>query len=113
MPDTLPHDSITPFGHPKKTKKEQVEEMFNSIAGKYDKVNHILSAGIDRAWRKKAILQLQADKPERILDVATGTGDMAIMAQRVLNPQKVIGIDISDQMLELGRKKIEKEGLNS
>jgi len=113
MANSLPHDTITPFDDPKKPKKEQIAEMFDNIAGCYDRLNHVLSAGIDVNWRKKAINHLQEDKPERILDVATGTGDMAIMACELLKPQKIVGIDISEQMLELGRKKVEKEGLAS
>ena len=111
MPKTLPHDSITPFDDSRKTKKAQITDMFNSIAGSYDRLNRMLSAGIDVGWRKKAINQLKKDKPKQILDVATGTADMAIIASRLLRPEKVIGIDISEQMLDLGRKKVEKEGL--
>lgn len=113
MAKSLPHDNITPFGHSNKTKKEQIAQMFDNIAGCYDRLNRVLSGGIDISWRKKAIRQLQQDRPERILDVATGTGDMAIIAYGLLKPQKIIGIDISEQMLELGRKKVEKEGLTS
>ena len=113
MANSLPHDRITPFNDPKKTKKEQVAEMFNDLASRYDLINRMLSAGIDANWRKKAIQQLKKDKPKQILDVATGTADMAIIACRLLKPEKIIAIDISEQMLDLGRKKIEKEGLNS
>jgi len=113
MSNSLPHDSITPFDDSKKTKKEQIAEMFNNIASCYDRLNRVLSAGIDVSWRKKAISQLRNDRPGQILDVATGTGDMAIIAYRLLRSEKIIGIDISDQMLDLGRKKIEKEGLTS
>ncbi|HSU27327.1 MAG TPA: bifunctional demethylmenaquinone methyltransferase/2-methoxy-6-polyprenyl-1,4-benzoquinol methylase UbiE [Chitinophagaceae bacterium] len=108
-----PHDQITPFKDSGKTKKEQVREMFDSIAGRYDKMNRILSARADIAWRKKAIRLLKKDHPRIILDVATGTADMAIMACRLLQPDKVIGIDLSPQMIELGRKKVEKEGLGN
>ena len=111
MSEALPHDHINPFHDSDKTKKEQVADMFNKIAGKYDKMNRVLSARTDVGWRKKAILQLKKDKPRHILDVATGTGDMAIMACKLLNPEQVTGIDISEGMLELGRKKIEKEEL--
>src|SRR4029079_292883 len=89
----------------------QVAEMFDSIAYRYDFLNRFLSVGIDIQWRKKAIRQLIDNKPQRILDVATGTADLAIMAARILQPQQVIGIDISEGMLALGRKKLEKEGL--
>ncbi|HEV8286252.1 MAG TPA: bifunctional demethylmenaquinone methyltransferase/2-methoxy-6-polyprenyl-1,4-benzoquinol methylase UbiE [Chitinophagaceae bacterium] len=111
MADSLPHDSITPFADSTKTKKEQIAQMFNNIAGCYDRLNRVLSAGADINWRKKAISQLKKDSPKLILDVATGTADMAIIAYHLLKPQKIIGIDISEQMLELGRKKVEKEGL--
>ncbi len=88
-------------------------EMFDRVARRYDVMNRVLSAGIDIKWRKKAILQLKTDKPRRILDVATGTCDMAIMSYRLLGPEKITGIDISEEMLNVGRKKIEKEGLTS
>lgn len=111
MPNHLPHDNITPFDDPGKTKKEQVAEMFDSIAGCYDRLNRVLSAGIDRGWRKKAIRLLKSDQPQQILDVASGTADMALIAYNLLKPKLIVGIDISAEMLELGRKKIEKEGL--
>ena len=113
MNEPLPHDHIRPEISPGKSKKQQVEEMFNTIAGRYDFMNRFLSVGADRGWRKKAILQLKKDNPKHILDVATGTADMAIMACRQLNPEKVTGIDLSAEMLELGRKKVEKEGLTN
>ena len=111
MSTTLPHDSIIPFQDSKQSKKEQVELMFDNIAPKYDTINRVLSARIDIGWRKKAIGMLKKYKPEKILDVATGTGDMAIMASKILNPEKITGIDISSGMLEIGLKKVEKEGL--
>ena len=110
MANSLPHDSLTPFNDSKKTKKEQVAEMFDNLAGCYDRVNRTLSAGIDVGWRKKAIRQLKNEQPRQILDVATGTADMAILACKLLKPVKITGIDISEQMLEIGRKKVEKEG---
>jgi len=113
MSNSLPHNSITPFRDSGKTKKEQITEMFNNIASSYDRLNRVLSAGIDVSWRKRAINQLKKDKPQQILDVATGTGDMAIIACRLLKPGKIIGIDISEQMLQLGRKKVEKECLTN
>jgi len=111
MSTPLPHDHITPFKDSEKNKKEQVTEMFDKIAGQYDHLNRFLSARIDISWRKKAIRKLKAANPQEILDVATGTADMAIMACRILNPRKIEGIDISVNMLDMGRKKIEKEGL--
>ncbi|MBC7948765.1 MAG: bifunctional demethylmenaquinone methyltransferase/2-methoxy-6-polyprenyl-1,4-benzoquinol methylase UbiE [Chitinophagaceae bacterium] len=111
MTNPLPHDHIIPFKESGKSKKEQVAEMFDRIAGGYDRMNRFLSARTDVGWRKKAIRRLKKDDPKTILDIATGTGDMAIMACKLLNPDKVVGIDISDQMLEVGRKKVDKEGL--
>jgi demethylmenaquinone methyltransferase/2-methoxy-6-polyprenyl-1,4-benzoquinol methylase len=101
----FPHDSIKPFDTRGK-KKDQVSEMFDGIAGKYDFMNRFLSAGIDRSWRKKAIKEIRKDKPGYILDIATGTGDMAIRAAKMINPRKITGIDISEGMLTLGRKKV-------
>ncbi|MEO8171933.1 MAG: bifunctional demethylmenaquinone methyltransferase/2-methoxy-6-polyprenyl-1,4-benzoquinol methylase UbiE, partial [Sediminibacterium sp.] len=105
------HDEVMPYQHSQLDKKEQVADMFNSIAYRYDFMNRFLSAGIDVWWRKKAISQLKSLSPKKILDVATGTGDVAILTHRMLQPQKITGIDISEGMLELGRKKIEKLGL--
>lgn len=85
--------------------------MFNNISRHYDFLNHFLSLGIDRLWRKKAIGLLAPQKPRLMLDVATGTGDFAIQAL-VLNPEKVVGVDISEGMLEAGRKKLQKRGLS-
>jgi demethylmenaquinone methyltransferase/2-methoxy-6-polyprenyl-1,4-benzoquinol methylase len=111
MSESLPHDDIVPFKGSGLKKKEQVAEMFNRIADRYDFMNRFLSARIDVSWRKKAIRKLKKYDPKKILDVATGTADMAIMACTLLKPEKIIGIDISDQMLEIGKKKVEKEGL--
>jgi len=111
MSNPLPHDHIIPFKESGKSKKEQVAEMFDSIAGRYDSINRFLSARTDIGWRKKAIRLLKKDNPKRILDVATGTADMAILASKMLKPEKVTGIDISEGMLDLGRKKVEKENL--
>lgn len=108
-----PHDHIIPFQESEKTKKEQVAEMFDHIAGKYDFMNRFLSARTDVAWRKKAINLLKKYNPQHILDIATGTGDMAIRACNMLSPQQVTGVDISTQMLEEGKKKIAKLGLTS
>ncbi|HMB93180.1 MAG TPA: bifunctional demethylmenaquinone methyltransferase/2-methoxy-6-polyprenyl-1,4-benzoquinol methylase UbiE [Rhodothermales bacterium] len=91
-------------------KKEQVEAMFDAIAPRYDLLNRVLSLGIDQRWRKKAIAMLADEQPERILDVATGTADLAIQAM-TLEPKKVVGVDIAEEMLAIGREKIEKLGL--
>jgi demethylmenaquinone methyltransferase/2-methoxy-6-polyprenyl-1,4-benzoquinol methylase len=94
-----------------RSKKEEVAEMFNNIAVKYDFLNHFLSLGIDRIWRYKAINELKEIKPKRILDLATGTGDFAIAALR-LNPEKIVGMDISAGMLEVGKIKMTKKKYN-
>lgn len=95
-----------------KARREKVEQMFDSIAGRYDFLNHFLSLGTDRWWRRRAINIIGKNiQPGRILDVATGTGDLAI-ASLSLNPVRVTGIDISDRMLELGRKKISEMHLD-
>lgn len=99
---------VTPYKDTLKSKKEQVAEMFDNIAPKYDMLNHILSFGIDKLWRRKAINILKKNNPKIILDVATGTGDFAIAACRI-KPSKIIGIDISKEMLLKGRKKIKKK----
>lgn len=111
MSTSLPHDHITPFAESAKTKKEQVAEMFDGIAGRYDFMNRFLSLRIDVLWRKKAIGFFKKDQPRVILDVATGTADMAIRASKMLSPDRIEGIDISPNMLAIGQKKIEKEGL--
>ena len=90
-------------------KKNEVEAMFDAIAPRYDLLNRVLSFGIDQLWRKRAVAMLQQDRPRRILDVATGTADLAIEALR-LHPQKVVGVDLSEEMLERGRHKIRKLG---
>lgn len=111
MSQSLPHDHIIPFKGSEQGKKEQVAYMFDKIAGKYDAMNRFLSARTDIGWRKKAIRKLKKDNPRQLLDVATGTADMAIMAYKMLKPDRIIGIDISRGMLELGSKKVEKEQL--
>ncbi|MBL4655212.1 MAG: bifunctional demethylmenaquinone methyltransferase/2-methoxy-6-polyprenyl-1,4-benzoquinol methylase UbiE [Bacteroidia bacterium] len=102
--------SITPYKDLSTSKKQQVEAMFDNIAPKYDLINHVLSCGIDILWRKKVIGLLKKYNPKYILDVATGTGDFAIEAVN-LNPTKVNGIDISEEMLAVGKEKIQKKGL--
>jgi len=109
--DTNPAAKILPDSASALAKKDQVAEMFNNIAGKYDFLNHFLSMGIDKGWRKKAIASLGDVQPKSILDVATGTGDMAIAAAGTLGPDRVEGIDIADLMLEVGRKKIAERKL--
>ena len=95
-------ESIKPYSEGGKT--AQVEQMFNNIAPNYDMLNHRLSWNIDKGWRKQAIKQLVPYKPQTVLDIATGTGDFAIMAAEMLKPQRLTGIDISEGMMEIGRK---------
>ena len=90
--------------------KEKVRTMFNEISGRYDFLNHFLSFGIDHWWRRKFVRVLAKKNPKLILDVATGTGDLAI-AMMALSPEKITGIDIAAQMLEIGKQKIEKKKL--
>lgn len=104
-------EEIVPFGTDEK-KSVQVEQMFDEIAEHYDELNHTLSMGIDRSWRKKGILSLKDLNPKKILDIATGTGDLAIDAYYRLQPDQILGIDISERMMEVGRQKVEKLGLS-
>jgi len=104
-------DNITPYKDSNLGKKEQVAQMFDSISGGYDNLNRVISFGIDVKWRKK-VLQLIAEKnPNNILDIATGTGDMAILLTKTI-AAKIVGIDISEGMLEVGRKKIADQHLS-
>ena len=100
---------IKPYGEGEKAK--QVEQMFDNIAPSYDKLNHRLSWNIDKGWRRKAIKQLAPYEPKTLLDIATGTGDFAILAAEMLRPDKLIGADISEGMMEIGRKKVREKGL--
>ena len=106
-----PAAKIVPDTGSNLSKKEQVADMFNNIAGKYDFLNHFFSLGIDKGWRKKAIASIAEINPKTILDVATGTGDLAIAAAK-LDPGTITGIDIASQMLEIGRQKIKQAGLD-
>jgi demethylmenaquinone methyltransferase/2-methoxy-6-polyprenyl-1,4-benzoquinol methylase len=102
------HDKVVPFKDSGLGKKRQVEAMFDNIAFRYDFLNRFLSGGVDLYWRKRAIRKLLDLHPRRILDVATGTADMAILMSRSLAPEKITGIDISGGMLEIGRQKISR-----
>ncbi len=104
-------EQINPYHEGEKAK--QVEQMFDNIAPTYDKLNHRLSWDIDRGWRRKAILQLAPHKPHDLLDIATGTGDFAILAAEMLHPKRLIGSDISEGMMEIGRQKVKERGLDS
>ena len=92
-------------------KGEQVEKMFDNIASRYDTLNHWMSFDIDKRWRKRAIMQLGEHSPKEILDIATGTGDFAIMTAKMLHPRRLVGADISEGMMDVGRKKVMAEGL--
>lgn len=87
-------------------KVEQVEAMFDGIAPTYDFLNHALSMGIDRGWRRKAVETLDKYAPKRVLDIATGTGDFAILLGKMLKPEHIIGADISEGMMEVARRKV-------
>jgi demethylmenaquinone methyltransferase/2-methoxy-6-polyprenyl-1,4-benzoquinol methylase len=101
---------VVPYKDQSKSKKEQVANMFNTISPQYDFLNHLLSGGIDIIWRKKAIKLLQNKGIKTMLDIATGTGDFAIEALKI-NPEKIVGVDISEGMLSFGQEKIKKMGL--
>ena len=104
-------ETIKPYNEGDKA--AQVEQMFDNIAPAYDTLNHRLSWNIDRGWRRKAIRQLAPFHPQTILDIATGTGDFAILAAELLKPQRLIGADISEGMMEIGRHKVQEKGMQN
>lgn len=106
-----PQENVKPYNAEEK-KSIQVERMFNHIAPTYDGLNHLLSLGIDKAWRRKAIRWLEQFHPRRITDIATGTGDFAILACKMLHPNMLVGIDISAGMMQIGKEKARKAGLD-
>jgi len=105
-------EKIVPYESNAASKSVQIERMFDEIAGQYDFLNHTLSLGIDKYWRRKGILALKDYVPQTLLDVATGTGDLALDAYHLLKPEKILGIDISEKMMAIGREKVEKAGLS-
>ena len=105
-----PQENIKPYDQ-NGNKTAQVEMMFNHIAPTYDRLNHLLSWGIDKYWRRKAIQRLKPFSPKQIMDVATGTGDFAIQACSMLHPSKLIGTDISESMMDIAREKVRQKGL--
>lgn len=105
----MEHNTITPYNS-EQSKKNQVEEMFDNIAPKYDLLNHVLSMKIDVTWRNKLVKWLKIDSPNRILDVATGTGDLALTIQKGTGAD-VVGYDLSQQMLNVGIEKVKRAGL--
>ncbi len=102
-------ETITPYHTGDKA--QQVEAMFDNIAPTYDTLNHRLSWDIDRGWRRKAIEWLAPYKPQQMLDIATGTGDFAILAAQMLKPTRLVGADISEGMMAVGREKVQRLGL--
>ena len=106
------HDPIVPYRESNAGKKEQVATMFDSIAKRYDFLNRFLSLGIDQIWRKKAIAHFKGKPLNHLLDVATGTADMALMAYQQIKPNQITGMDISEGMMQYGRIKIENKGLS-
>ncbi|MDD6890699.1 MAG: bifunctional demethylmenaquinone methyltransferase/2-methoxy-6-polyprenyl-1,4-benzoquinol methylase UbiE [Bacteroidales bacterium] len=110
MSKRYPQENVKPYDK-EGSKAEQVERMFDNIAPAYDQLNHTLSWGIDKSWRRKAIGKLLPFRPQRVMDVATGTGDFAIQAFRVLQPAELIGTDISEGMMNMAREKVRRIGL--
>lgn len=94
------------------TKKEQVEQMFDNIAPTYDRLNHILSFNIDKLWRRRVVRILRKSNPDMVMDMATGTGDLAIAMARRIKDVRILGIDLSEEMLAVARQKIESEGVS-
>ena len=105
-----PQEKVKPYGNEGK-KAEQVERMFDHIAPSYDRLNHLMSLGVDRMWRRRAIRWLRSFRPGLVLDVATGTGDFAILACRMLPSASLTGVDLSEGMMQVGRRKVEQAGL--
>lgn len=106
------HNSVKPYKNSKDQKKQQVEQMFDNISTHYDGLNRVISFGIDQSWRKKVIKMVRSTTPEKVMDVATGTGDLAIAIAKT-EAKDIIGIDISNGMLDVGRRKIEAQSLSS
>jgi len=105
-------ENITPYKESADDKKKQVADMFNNIAWRYDFLNHFFSLNIDKYWRRKAIANLRNQKKKSVLDIATGTGDLAIEVYKQISPDKIVGIDISDGMLAVGKEKLKKMNLD-
>lgn len=103
---------MKPYNQKDKTKTEEVREMFDRIAPKYDLLNHTLSAGIDKLWRRRVVRIVRRSRPQRILDIATGTGDLAIALARCLREARILAVDPSEGMLAEARRKVIREGLD-
>ena len=106
------HEELKPYSN-EGEKKEQVEAMFDNIAPEYDKFNYLASFNIDRVWRKRAISSLKPFAPRDVLDIATGTGDLALLINKTLKPETVIGCDISEGMMQIAREKCRKRGITN
>ena len=104
--------NVKPYKNSELGKKEQVTQMFDNISGNYDGLNRVISLGIDVKWRKKVVEIVGQNNPKTILDIATGTGDLALLMATSLNPDKVIGLDISEGMLSVGKLKVNKANLS-
>ncbi|MBO5888369.1 MAG: bifunctional demethylmenaquinone methyltransferase/2-methoxy-6-polyprenyl-1,4-benzoquinol methylase UbiE [Bacteroidaceae bacterium] len=104
-------ESVTPYGEG--SKQEQIRRMFDKIAPSYDRLNHALSLGIDRRWRRTAVDALGIHQPQQILDIATGTGDFALLLAKRIKPQHIVGADISEGMMAVGREKVKEDGLQN
>ena len=105
-------ETIKPYQNSDQSKKEQVAQMFDNISGNYDGLNKIISLGTDASWKKKILQMVKLQKPTSILDIATGTGDLAILFAET-SAKEIIGLDISQGMLDFGKKKIEAKKLNT
>jgi demethylmenaquinone methyltransferase/2-methoxy-6-polyprenyl-1,4-benzoquinol methylase len=105
-------EKIYPYKDDNTSRGVQVRKMFDAIAGQYDLLSHVQSFGIDHYWRKRAVSALKEVRPENILDVAAGTGDMALLACSVLRPKQILGVDISETMMQIGREKVLRAGLS-
>ncbi len=105
------HNKVRPYEKETLSKKQEIEKMFDSVAPKYDFLNGFLSLGIDTLWRRKAVKKMVVDQPKYILDMATGTGDLAIEIAKQVPQSKVMGVDLSKEMLNYGQKKLEKKQL--
>ena len=106
------HEEVKPYSNEGK-KREQVEAMFDNIANEYDRFNYLASFNIDRIWRKRAISSLKPFAPRNVLDIATGTGDLALLIEKILKPESIIGCDISEGMMQVAREKCRKKGITN
>ena len=106
------HEEVKPYSNEGK-KREQVEAMFDNIAHEYDRFNYLASFNIDRIWRKRAISSLKPFAPRNVLDIATGTGDLALLIEKILKPESIIGCDISEGMMQVAREKCRRRGITN